>query len=241
MKLYGERNPAPNPRKVRIYLAEKGIALEEERVPLMKRAHKAPEFLKKNSLGQVPVLELDDGTCISESVAICRYFEELHPTPPLFGADARERALVEMWTRRAEFRLWNPMSQVWIHADPRTAAVVPRQFTEFGEMNRKVVANAMRWLDSELADGRDFLAGANYSVADIVLLCGVDFAKFVNMDMPEEIRPSAALACAGVGAAERRRLSVTRRKSSPWRGAGRCRCRRPDRSTARSARPDFRA
>ena len=186
MKLYGENNPAPNPRKVRIFLAEKGIAVEQVRVPLMKRAHKAPEFLKKNSLGQLPVLELDDGTCISESIAICRYFEELAPSPPLFGTGPLGRANVEMWTRRAEFRLWAPMGQVWIHADPRTAAVVPHQYTEFGEMNRTVVANAMKWLDRELSDGRAFLAGADYSIADIVLLCGIDFAKFVRMDIPED-------------------------------------------------------
>jgi glutathione S-transferase len=186
MKLYGENNPAPNPRKVRIYLAEKGIEVEQVRVPIMKRAHKAPEFLKKNSLGQLPVLELDDGTCISESIAICRYFEELHPEPSMFGTSALGRAMVEMWMRRAEFRFWSPMSQVWIHADPRTAAVVPHQYTEFGEMNRKVVANAMKWLDGEMADGRPFLAGEKYSIADIVLLCGIDFAKFVNMEMPEE-------------------------------------------------------
>jgi glutathione S-transferase len=105
LKLYNENNPAPNPRKVRIYLAEKGLAVEQVRVPIMKRAHKDPEFLKKNSLGQLPVLELDDGTFISESVAICRYFEELHPSPALFGTGALERALVEMWMRRAEFRL----------------------------------------------------------------------------------------------------------------------------------------
>jgi glutathione S-transferase len=186
MKLYGENNPAPNPRKVRIFLAEKGIAVEQVRVPIMKRAHKEPAFLKKNSLGQLPVLELDDGTCISESVAICRYFEELHPAPSLFGRTALDRAQVEMWLRRAEFRLWNPMSQVWIHADPRTAAVVPHQYKEFGEMNRKVVANAMKWLDTEMSDGRKFLAGAEYSIADIVLLCGIDFASFVNVDMPGE-------------------------------------------------------
>jgi glutathione S-transferase len=188
MKLYDEGNPAPNPRKVRIFLSEKGIALPMERVRILRREHKAPEFLKKNSLGQVPVLELDDGTHISESVAICRYLEELNPSPPLFGRDALERAQVEMWLRRAEFRLWNPMGQVWINADPRTAAVNPNQFKDYGEHNRKVVAGAMRWFDGELADGREFLAGEYYSMADIVLLCGIDFAKFVEMDMPEDAK-----------------------------------------------------
>jgi len=186
MKLYDEHMPAPNPRKVRIFLAEKGIEVPRERVAMMKREHKAPEFLKKNSLGQVPVLELDDGTHISESVAICRYLEALHPTPALFGRDAREMAMVEMWMRRAEFRLWAPMGQVWINDDPRTAIVNPNQFPEYGARNRKVVAHAMKWLDGELADGRPWLAGQSYSMADIVLLCGIDFAKFVNMDMPEE-------------------------------------------------------
>jgi glutathione S-transferase len=186
MKLYDENMPAPNPRKVRIFLAEKGVAIPLERVRMMKREHKAPEFLQKNSLGQLPVLELDDGTCISESLAICRYFEELHPTPALFGTNAVERAQIEMWVRRAEFRLWNPMGQVWINADPRTAIVNPNQFKDYGEHNRKVVARAMMWIDSELADGREFLSGTGFSMADIVLLCGIDFARFVEMDMPQE-------------------------------------------------------
>jgi len=186
MKLYDENMPAPNPRKVRIFLAEKGIEVPRERVKMMKREHKAPEFLRKNSLGQVPVLELDDGTHISESIAICRYFEALHPEPALFGRDAREQASIEMWMRRAEFRLWAPMGQVWINDDPRTAIVNPNQFPEYGARNRKIVAAAMKWLDGELADGRPWLAGPMYSMADIVLLCGVDFAKFVNMEMPED-------------------------------------------------------
>jgi glutathione S-transferase len=186
MKLYDEHMPAPNPRKVRIFLAEKGIAVPLERVRMMRREHKAPEFLRKNSLGQLPVLELDDGTCIAESVAICRYFEELHPEPKLFGSDAVERAQVEMWLRRAEFRLWNPMGQVWINDDPRTAAVNPNQFKDYGAHNRKVVARAMSWIDGELADGRAFLAGDRFSMADIVLLCGIDFARFVEMDMPDD-------------------------------------------------------
>ena len=185
MKLYDEVMPAPNPRKVRIFLAEKGLEIPRERVRMHKREHKAEDFLKKNPLGQVPVLELDDGRCVSESVAICRYLEELHPEPRLFGKDAVGRAQVEMWLRRAEFRLWAPMGQVWINDDERTAAVNPNPFKDYGAHSRKVVAGAMRWFDRQLADGRPFLAG-EYSMADIVLLCGIDFAKFVNMEMPEE-------------------------------------------------------
>jgi len=186
MKLYNEDNPAPNPRKVRVFLAEKGLTIPIEHGRLMRREHKAPEFMKKNSLGQVPVLELDDGTCVSESLAICRYLEELHPEPRLFGRDPLERAKTEMWIRRAEFRLWGPMGQVWINADRRTAAVNPNQFKDYGEHSRKVVFNAMRFFDRDLADGRPYLVDSYFSMADIVLLCGIDFARFVELAMPED-------------------------------------------------------
>jgi glutathione S-transferase len=188
LKLYDENYPAPNPRKVRIYLAEKNLPIELVHVPMRERAHKAPDFMKKNSLGQVPVLQTDDGRFISESVAICRYFEALHPQKPLFGADPFEQAMVEMWIRRAEFRLWAPMSQVWRNADERTEQVIKVRFKDFGEHSRGVVADAMNWIDGELADGREFLSGANFSMADIVLLCGIDFAKFVRMEMPGDAR-----------------------------------------------------
>ena len=186
MKLYTENYPAPNPRKVHIYLAEKGLTVDRVHTKMAERQHKAPEFMKKNSLGQVPVLETDDGKFISESLAICRYFEAFHPAPPMFGRDPFDAAMVEMWIRRAEFRLWNPMGQVWINADARTAIVNPNQFKDYGEHSKKVLANAMKWIDRELGDGREFLAGANYTMADIVLLCGIDFAKFIHQDMPDD-------------------------------------------------------
>jgi len=186
MKLYTENYPAPNPRKVHIYLAEKGLAVDRVHTKMQERQHKAPEFMKKNSLGQVPVLETDDGKFISESIAICRYFEAFHPAPPMFGRDPFDAAMVEMWIRRAEFRLWNPMGQVWINADPRTAIVNPNKFKDYGEHSKKVLANAMKWIDRELGDCREFLAGAHYTMADIVLLCGIDFAKFIHQDMPDD-------------------------------------------------------
>jgi len=186
MKLYTENYPAPNPRKVHIYLAEKGIGIERVHVKMLERAHKAPDFLKKNTLGQVPVLETDDGRFISESVAICRYLEVLHPAPQLFGRDALDSAFVEMWIRRAEFRVWNPMGQIWINSDPRTARVVPKQFNDYGEHSKEVLAHAMRWIDGELADGRPFLAGDGFSMADIVLLCGLDFGAFIHQQIPDE-------------------------------------------------------
>jgi glutathione S-transferase len=186
MKLYNENYPAPNPRKVRMFLAEKGLNVELVHVPMKDRAHKAPDFLVKNSLGQLPVLETDDGHFISESVAICRYLEELHPAKPLFGRTALDKAMIEMWIKRVEFRLWAPMSQAWRNDDPRTEHVVKTRFKDFGEYSRTQVVEAMTWIDRELGDGRQFLAGNELSMADIVLLCGIDFAKFVNMPIPED-------------------------------------------------------
>ena len=139
MKLYNENYPAPNPRKVRIFLAEKGLSVDLVHVPMRERAHKAAEFLAKNALGQLPVLETDDGQFISESLAICRYLEELHPAKPLFGTRALEKAMIEMWIKRVEFRLWAPMSQAWRNDDPRTEAVVKMRFPEFGAYSRTQV------------------------------------------------------------------------------------------------------
>lgn len=184
MKLYGAPMPAPNPRRVRIFLAEKGIELLETPVNMMKREHKSPEFRAKNSLGQLPTLELDDGTAISETVAICRYFEETHPEPPLFGTTAVEKALVDQWVRRVEFTVMTPVGMFWRHAHPRTAALLT-QFKDFGESNRETYAGAQKWLDRELA-GREFLALDTYSMADICLLSTVDFADWIGLPILDE-------------------------------------------------------
>src|SRR3990167_5655432 len=132
MILYGEANPAPNPRRVRIFIAEKGIDLPETRVNLRQREHKAPEHLARNSLGQVPTLVLDDGEAISETVSICRYLEALHPANPLFGTTPLEQAQIDMWIRRVEFQLMTPVGMFWRHAHPLTAALLT-QFKDFGE------------------------------------------------------------------------------------------------------------
>ncbi|MDO9127702.1 MULTISPECIES: glutathione S-transferase family protein [Pseudomonadota] len=184
MKLYNSAMPAPNPRRVRIFAAEKGIDLPLEEVALAKREHKSDAFREKNSLGQTPVLELDDGTTISESVSICRYLEETYPEKPLFGRTALERAQVDMWLRRVEFALMGPIGNFWRHAHPYTAKVV-KQFNDFGESNREAATAAFRWLDRELA-GREFLAGDYFSAADITALCTVDFADFAGLKMPED-------------------------------------------------------
>ena len=185
MILYGAPKPAPNPRRVRMFLAEKGVELEETPLDLMKREHKSPEFRAKNSLGQVTALELDDGTTISETVAICRYFEDLHPEPPLFGRTAVEKALVDMWVRRIEFVLMTPVGNYWRHAHPRTAALLT-QYKDFGESNRETYSNAQKWLDRELSDGREFIAGPSLSMADICALSTVDFARWIGLPLDED-------------------------------------------------------
>lgn len=184
MILYDENNPAPNPRRVRIFLAEKGVTIPTVRVKLAKREHKLEEHRARNSLGQVPTLELDDGTMISESVSICRYLEALHPAPPMFGTTPYEAARIDMMIRRIEFALMTPVGMFWRHAHPLTAALLT-QFKDFGESNRALYASACQWLDREIA-GRDFMAGDAYSMADIVALTTVDFAAFTGLDMPAE-------------------------------------------------------
>ena len=189
MKLYDDTDPAPNPRRVRLLINEKKITdIEIVPTPITKRAHKAPEHVARNPLGQLPTLELDDGTFISESISICRYLEELHPEPNMFGASARERAHIDMWLRRAEFRLMMPLGQVWVHTHPFTAAVATqnfgKQFTEFGETNRKVFAGACKVFDEELGR-REFIAAERYTIADITMQTTFDFGRFIGVDIDE--------------------------------------------------------
>ncbi len=184
MKLYNENMPAPNPRRVRMYLAEKGIEVPLEHISMMKREHKSPEFRAKNSLGQVPSLELDDGTVISESVSICRYFEALHPEPALFGKTPVEIALIDMWLRRCEFVVMTPIGNFWRHAHPYTAKLLT-QFKDFGESNREAAARSLSWFDKEL-EGKDFAVGAQFTVADIMLFCSVEFGIYTGLEIPAD-------------------------------------------------------
>jgi glutathione S-transferase len=184
MILYGAPMPAPNPRRVRMFLAEKGIDLPETTVNMMKREHKSPEFRAKNSMGQLPALELDDGTCISETVSICRYFEETNPSPPLFGKTAVEKALVDQWIRRVEFAVMMPVGNFWRHAHPRTAALLT-QFKDFGESNKETYKGAQKYLNREL-EGREFLVGDSLTMADICLLSTVDFAEWIGLPVEDE-------------------------------------------------------
>lgn len=186
MILYDTPSPAPNPRRVRMFAAEKGVALTLQPVSLMAREHKSAEHLARNPLGQTPVLELDDGTTISESIAICRYLEALNPAVPLFGVSALEIAQIEMWIRRTEFTLGAPVRNYWVNVHPFTAQVVPERFENFGNAAVPHAMAAMAIFDTALADSA-FIAGEQISMADIVLLSTIDFATFIGLAMPENL------------------------------------------------------
>ena len=185
MKLY-DAGRAPNPRRVRVFLAEKGVTVPIVSIDLARLEHKAPAYVAVNPLQRTPALELDDGTVISESIAICRYFEELHPEPPLFGTGALERARVEMWQRRLEFGLLGTVAAVFRHLHPAMAEMEVPQVAAWGETNKPRVIEFLRFLDDELADRR-FIVGDRFSVADITGLVGLDFMKPAKLSLPDEL------------------------------------------------------
>ncbi|MBV8358545.1 MAG: glutathione S-transferase family protein [Deltaproteobacteria bacterium] len=174
MKIY-ESHDAPNPRRVRIFLAEKGLQISFEQVDITNAVNRGEEFRRKNSLATVPVLELDNGTCICESVAICRYFEEIHPQPALFGSGPEQRALVEMWNRRIEFNLLQPIADTFRQRHDFFKGRI-RQLPEYAQVQRLNAEDALAWLDRELA-GRSFVAGDQFSIADITGLVAIDFGR----------------------------------------------------------------
>ena len=174
MKLYDSKL-APSPRRVRIFLAEKGIEVPTVQVDIAKAENRQPDYLARNPLGGVPILELDDGTVIAESVAICRYFEEVQPEPPLLGSDARDRALVEMWQRHMEFEVAIPIMQCFRNTHDFFKGRIP-QVAEWGEVMRSSAEKRLAWLDEVLAE-RPFVAGPRFSIADITALVGIDFGR----------------------------------------------------------------
>jgi glutathione S-transferase len=174
MKIYDSKT-APNPRRVRIFVAEKGLQIPYEEVDLVKAVNRGEEFRKKNPSGGVPVLELDDGTCISETVAICRYLEELHPNPPLMGVDAKDRAIVEMWQRRMELELLLPIANAFrLRHDFFKGKI--RQLPEYAEVEKQNAEDRLVRLNNELANHK-FIAGERYTIADITALCAIDFGR----------------------------------------------------------------
>ncbi len=183
MKLY-DSQMAPNPRRVRVYLAEKGIDVPTVQVDIGNQENLAPDFLAKNPLGRVPVLELDDGTFIAESVAICRYFEGVHPAPPLFGTDVQDQAVVEMWQRRVELEVLANTTGCFRNTHDYFKGRI-EQVPEYGEVCRRGALERLAWLDEVLAE-RDFVAGDRYSIADITLLCAVDFGRITGIRIAPE-------------------------------------------------------
>ncbi len=183
MKLYGSPL-APNPRRVRIFLAEKDIEVPIVDVDIVKAENRQPDFLAKNPLGGVPILELDDGAIIAESTAICRYFEEKNPEPPLMGLDAKDRAIVEMWLRRVEFEVVFPIFQAFRNTHDFFKGRIT-QVPEWGAACKKRAIQQLAWLDGELAD-RPFVAGDRYTIADIALLVGIDFGRVSEIRVEPE-------------------------------------------------------
>jgi len=186
MKLY-DGGRAPNPRRVRIFLAEKGISLPMEQVDLGALQQKSPAYSAINPLQRVPALVLNDGTVLTESIAICRYFEELNPEPPLFGRGALEQARIEMWNRRVELHFFSLVSHVFRNTHPAMKDMEVPQVPAWAEANKPRIADFIAFLDGELKD-RSFVAGDSYSVADITGLVSMDFMKPAKLPVPEELK-----------------------------------------------------
>lgn len=186
MKLY-DSPFAPNPRRVRWLLAEKGVDdLEIVSVDLLKGEHKTPDYLARAGLAHAPALELDDGVVITESIAICRYLESRYPEPNLFGRTPEETAVIEMWQRRAELLVANPL-MLWVRHSAPPLAVLEEQDPALAEHNRRTALKGLKMLDERLA-GRDWLACERITIADITAFVGMDFARLVRF------RPSDDLA-----------------------------------------------
>jgi glutathione S-transferase len=185
MKLF-DGGRAPNPRRVRIFLAEKGISVPLVPIDMGALEHKSETVAERNPLRRLPVLELDDGTVITESVAICRYFEELQPEPALFGTGTMGRTMVEMWQRRMEFNLLFPVAQSFRHIHPAMKEWEIPQVPEWGEVNKTKAVEFLAILDRELAS-REFAVGDAFSIADITGLCAADFMKPARIPIPDEL------------------------------------------------------
>lgn len=202
MKLY-DGGRAPNPRRVRIFLAEKGIAVPTEQVDLGALKQKSAEFTAINPLQRVPALVLDDGAVLTESIAICRYFEAVQPEPPLFGRGPQEEAWVEMWQRRLELHLLFPVAHVFRNQHPAMKDMEIPQVPAWAEANKPRIADFLLLLDRELKN-RQFIAGDRYTVADITGLVALDFMKPAKLTVEDSLsnvrrwhadlsaRPSAA-------------------------------------------------
>jgi len=173
MKIY-DFALAPNPRRLRIFVAEKGLKIPTEQVDIFTGKNRTPEMLAKNPAGGLPVIELDDGSHLAESVAICRYLESLHPEPNMMGKDSREQATIEMWNRRIELGLFAAAGRAFQHTNELFKARL-KQFPEYGETQRETTKQQLQWLDAQIGN-KPFIAGDRFTIADITALVAVDFA-----------------------------------------------------------------
>lgn len=184
MKLY-DGGRAPNPRRVRIFFAEKGIDLPElVPIDITAKEHKREAFTRLNPAQRLPVLVLDDGTALAETMAICRYLESLHPQPALFGQDAKAQALIEMWNRRVELGLFAAVAAIFRHGHP-SMAELEDQVPEWAQANRDSLDDHLWLLELQLASN-PFLCGETFSVADITAAIAVDFMKPARVQLPED-------------------------------------------------------
>ena len=174
-----------HPRRVRIFMAEKGISIERREVDAAGGANARPDFLQLNPLGKLPVLELDDGSAIAESLAICRYLEALHPHPPLMGRTPQTAAHIEMWTLRIDHELSQPIALAFVHSSDFYRGRV-EQVPEVAGWARNRALQTMAWLDGELAE-RSHIAGDDYTLADIVAQCACVLGKAVGLRIPPEM------------------------------------------------------
>ena len=181
MKFYN--SVGPNPRVVRMFMAEKGITIPAQQVDLMKGENRQADHLKRNPHGQMPALELDNGAYVSEILAICEYLEETHPKPPLIGSTPEERAETRMWTRRIDLNICEPMANGFRFSQglplfQNRIVCVP----EAAEGLKRIAADRLKWLDGQM-EGRKFVCGARFSLADILLFCFVDFGGQVGQPL----------------------------------------------------------
>jgi len=190
VKLYDSLR-APNPRRVRWFLAEKGAEDQVEiiDVSIFKGEHRQPDYLGKAGLANVPMLEMDDGTAITESVAICRYLESVFPEPNMFGRDPKEVAVIEMWCRRTEMMLATPLMMTVRHSHPALAAL-EKQIPEIAETNRAGATRTMKFFDRRLAES-EFIAGDRITMADILAATSIDFSRMAKFRIPEEMSHAA--------------------------------------------------
>jgi glutathione S-transferase len=184
MKIY-DFTLAPNPRRLRIFLAEKGLKIPSEQVDISQGKNRTPEMLAKNPTGGLPFMELDDGSHLAESVAICRYLEGLHPEPNLMGKNSREQAEIEMWNRRMELNLLGPIARTFQNTSDFFKGRI-KQFPEYGAAQRETSHQQLQWLDVQIGN-KPFIAGDRFTIADITAEVAVDFGEFAG------IKPDPAL------------------------------------------------